>query len=229
MLLPLTWSLDIFCLGAFFADGRGGSGLRLLRMIKSTIQNPPRDAGAMKKNSGSGPTEQMRQRSNGRTDNMYGNIESGRGGGMSSHDANANIMVSNPLLSCLDFHHFSLHGLLHRLRISRAHLRRGHGILTIQIDDFPLPFQEQQNNERISELSDQVARLKGLTIDIGNEVREQNSLLDNMGDGFTNVGDMLTGTLARMGVMLDRGGAKHMCYLVAFVVFVMVFLYWLVR
>jgi len=139
------------------------------------------------------------------------------------------IFISDPLLPCLDFHHFSLHGLLHRLRISRAHLRRGHGILTIQIDDFPLPFQEQQNNERISELSDQVARLKGLTIDIGNEVREQNSLLDNMGDGFTNVGDMLTGTLARMGVMLDRGGAKHMCYLVAFVVFVMVFLYWLVR
>lgn len=130
--------------------------------------------------SNSNPTDQMRQRPSGRNDNMYGNIESGRGGGMSSHDANANIM-------------------------------------------------EQQNNERISELSDQVARLKGLTIDIGNEVREQNSLLDNMGDGFSNVGDMLTGSLARMGVMLDRGGAKHMCYLVAFVVFVMVFLYWLVR
>lgn len=88
---------------------------------------------------------------------------------------------------------------------------------------------EQQNNDRISELSEQVARLKGLTIDIGNEVREQNSLLDNMGDGFTNVGDMLTGSLARMGMMLERGGAKHMCYLVAFVVFVMVLLYWLVR
>lgn len=88
---------------------------------------------------------------------------------------------------------------------------------------------EQQNNDRISELSEQVARLKGLTIDIGNEVREQNSLLDNMGDGFTNVGDMLTGSLARMGIMLERGGAKHMCYLVAFVVFVMMLLYWLVR
>mmetsp|Transcript_750 Transcript_750/g.1587 ORF Transcript_750/g.1587 Transcript_750/m.1587 type:complete len:151 (-) Transcript_750:30-482(-) len=133
-----------------------------------------------------GPLKQMRQRpKNGRNDDMYGNIESGRGGGnrgggMSSHDANANIM-------------------------------------------------EQQNNDRINELSDQVARLKGLTIDIGNEVREQNSLLDNMGDGFSNVGDMLTGSLARMGSMLERGGAKHMCYLVAFVVFVMVFLYWLVR
>ena len=123
----------------------------------------------------------MRQRPNGRPDDMFGNLESGRGrGGMSSHDANANIM-------------------------------------------------EQQNNDRISELSDQVARLKGLTIDIGNEVREQNSLLDNMGDGFSNVGDMLTGSLARMGIMLERGGAKHMCYLVVFVVFVMVFLYWLVK
>mmetsp|Transcript_11003 Transcript_11003/g.25599 ORF Transcript_11003/g.25599 Transcript_11003/m.25599 type:complete len:130 (-) Transcript_11003:76-465(-) len=129
----------------------------------------------------------MRQRANGKpNDDMYNNLETGRGGprsgnrGMSSHEANANIM-------------------------------------------------EQQNNDRISELSDQVARLKGLTIDIGNEVREQNSLLDNMGDGFTNVGDMLSGSLARMGIMLERGGAKHMCYLVCFVVFVMVFLYWLVK
>jgi len=29
---------------------------------------------------------------------------------------------------------------------------------------------EQQNNEKIYELSEQVSRLKGLTIDIGNEV-----------------------------------------------------------
>ena len=124
---------------------------------------------------------------------MYNNLESGRGGpprsgggsnsnnrGMSSHEANSNIL-------------------------------------------------ESQNNARISELSEQVARLKGLTIDIGNEVREQNSLLDNMGDGFSNVGGMLAGSLARMGVMMERGGAKHMCYLVVFVVFVMVLLYWLVR
>ena len=88
---------------------------------------------------------------------------------------------------------------------------------------------ESQNNDRISDLSDQVARLKGLTLDIGNEVQEQNNLLDGMGDSFGNVGDMLTGSLQRMGIMLERGGAKHMCYLVAFVVFVMVFLYWLVR
>ena len=86
---------------------------------------------------------------------------------------------------------------------------------------------EQQNNERISELSEQVAMLKGLTIDIGNEVREQNSLLDSMQDGFMSTQDMLAGSLRRIGTMLESGGAKHMCYMVAFVVFVMVFLYWL--
>ena len=86
---------------------------------------------------------------------------------------------------------------------------------------------EQQNNDRMSELSDQVARLKGLTIDIGNEVREQNSLLDQMNDGFSSTGDLLAGSLRRIGTMLESGGAKHMMYMVGFVVFAMVFLYWM--
>lgn len=86
---------------------------------------------------------------------------------------------------------------------------------------------EQQNNERIYELSQQVSRLKGLTIDIGNEVREQNSFLDNMGDGFMNTRDLLQGSMRRIGTMLETGGSKHMCYMVAFVVFVVVFLYWM--
>jgi len=86
---------------------------------------------------------------------------------------------------------------------------------------------EQQNNEYIDELSDQVARLKGLTIDIGNEVREQNSLLDNMGDNFSNVGDMLSSSLGRIGTMLESGGTKHMLYMVTFCVVVMCALWWL--
>ena len=86
---------------------------------------------------------------------------------------------------------------------------------------------EQQNNEYIDELSDQVARLKGLTIDIGNEVREQNSLLDGMGDGFQNVGDMLGNSLHRIGTMLNSGGTKHMLYMVTFCVVVVCFLWWL--
>jgi blocked-early-in-transport protein 1 len=68
---------------------------------------------------------------------------------------------------------------------------------------------------------------QGLTIDIGNEVREQNSLLDQMGSGFESTRDMLQGSLARIGVMLDTSSGKHMCYMVLFVVFVVVFLYWM--
>jgi blocked-early-in-transport protein 1 len=66
-----------------------------------------------------------------------------------------------------------------------------------------------------------------LTIDIGNEVREQNSLLDQMGDGFQSTRDMLQGSLARIGIMLETSSGKHMCYMVLFVVFVVIFLYWM--
>ena len=86
---------------------------------------------------------------------------------------------------------------------------------------------ESQNNERINELSDQVARLKGLTIDIGSEVREQNSLLDNMGDGFMHTGDLLRSSLSRIGTMLETGGTKHMLYMIIFCVVAMCFLWWL--
>ena len=88
---------------------------------------------------------------------------------------------------------------------------------------------EQQNNDRIDDLSEQVARLKGLTIDIGNEVREQNSLLDQMGEGFSNTGDLLAGSLKKIGTMLESGGAKHMCYLVGFTVATFVVLYMLMK
>jgi blocked-early-in-transport protein 1 len=88
---------------------------------------------------------------------------------------------------------------------------------------------EQQNDERISELSEQVAMLKGLTIDIGNEVKEQNGLLDQMQNGFSNTGDMLAGSLRRIGTMLESGGSKHMLYMVGFIVGVMVLLWVLMK
>jgi len=37
---------------------------------------------------------------------------------------------------------------------------------------------------------------------------------------------LLQGSLRRIGFMLERGGTKHMFYMVGFVVAVMVFLYW---
>lgn len=102
-------------------------------------------------------------------------------------------------------------------------VERGNG----RFNDTNANILEQQNNERIYELGEQVARLKGLTIDIGNEVREQNSLLDQMGDGFMNARDLLQGSLKRIDTMLDSTGSKHMIYMVMFIVFVVIFLYWM--
>lgn len=87
---------------------------------------------------------------------------------------------------------------------------------------------EQQNNAYINELSDQVQHLKRITLDIGNEVNEQNRFLDGMGDGFSNTRDLLAGSLRQIGTMLESGGSKHMCYMVSFIVFAMVFLYWVI-
>jgi blocked-early-in-transport protein 1 len=108
---------------------------------------------------------------------------------------------------------------------SRKGAGRGGGGLSAR--DANANILEEQNNARINELSEHVSRLKGLTLDIGNEVREQNSLLDGMGDGFQNTRDMLQGSLMRIGTMLESGGAKHMCYMVLFAVSVMIFLWWL--
>lgn len=100
---------------------------------------------------------------------------------------------------------------------------------SLTASDMNANIMESQNNERIDELSQQVARLKGLTIDIGNEVREQNSLLDQMQDGFASTGDMLAGSLRKIGTMLQAGGAKHMMYMVMFIVAVFILLYWLMK
>ncbi|GMI43676.1 hypothetical protein TrCOL_g2930 [Triparma columacea] len=84
---------------------------------------------------------------------------------------------------------------------------------------------ENQNNERIGALSDQVATLKSLTLDINTEVSEQNRLLDGMDTSFNNIGGLLGSTMNRITTMMDATGSRHMWYLAGFVVVVMVFLY----
>jgi len=88
---------------------------------------------------------------------------------------------------------------------------------------------ERQNDERISELSNTVNHLKSLTIEIGNEVRDQNSMLDDMGGGFANAQALIGKTMGRIGDMLSSGGGRHMLVMVGFVVGVVVFLYWMIR
>jgi blocked-early-in-transport protein 1 len=78
---------------------------------------------------------------------------------------------------------------------------------------------ESENNRHISQLGDQVSLLKGLTLEIGNEVESQNTLLDQLGNSMFDTSGMLGSTLKRINDMMARGGSRHMCYLIAFIVF----------
>ncbi|TFJ85408.1 hypothetical protein NSK_003367 [Nannochloropsis salina CCMP1776] len=88
---------------------------------------------------------------------------------------------------------------------------------------------EEENNRRIGDLAGQVSMLKELTIDIGTEVRSQNHLLDDMGSGFLRTDGLMGSTMRRLNKMLTTSSSRHMLWLVAFVVFVFIFVYYIIR
>ena len=63
-------------------------------------------------------------------------------------------------------------------------------------------------------------------MDLGNEVRDQNSLLDGMGDNFQVVGDGINRTINEVKRLASTGGPGHICALMlfAFVFFILVYL-----
>ncbi|ETV72361.1 hypothetical protein H257_12511 [Aphanomyces astaci] len=86
---------------------------------------------------------------------------------------------------------------------------------------------EDQNDEKIDQLSIQIGALKKMTQDINNAVKEDNKFLDGMGQDFDNTDSLMGGTLKKLGNMMDTGGGKHMWMLIGFVVVVFVLLYFL--
>ncbi|CAM9363180.1 unnamed protein product [Pylaiella littoralis] len=88
---------------------------------------------------------------------------------------------------------------------------------------------EMQNNAHIDDLSDQVSRLKHLTIDIGQEVRSQNDLISGMEGQMFDARGLLGGTLRRINTMMTQGGSRHMCYLVAFIVFTFMVIWYILK
>ena len=86
---------------------------------------------------------------------------------------------------------------------------------------------EEENNAQISALKDQVSALKELTLDINTEVNEQNKFLNNMSSDFDSTEGLLGGTMGKLKHMVDQGGSKHMCLLIAFVVFVFLVLWFI--
>eukprot|EP00475_Leptophrys_vorax_P017400 TRINITY_DN24070_c0_g1_i1.p1 TRINITY_DN24070_c0_g1~~TRINITY_DN24070_c0_g1_i1.p1 ORF type:complete len:136 (+),score=32.21 TRINITY_DN24070_c0_g1_i1:203-610(+) len=87
---------------------------------------------------------------------------------------------------------------------------------------------EQQNNDYAAQLSERVNALKGLTIDIGEEVKQQNRMLDGMQSDFGSAGQFLSSTMKKLSDMMSSGGSKNMCYLALAAFFIFVLLYFLI-
>ena len=88
---------------------------------------------------------------------------------------------------------------------------------------------ERENDQLLNNLSGKVAALKSLTIDIGNEVKEQNKYLNGMDDDF-NFGEGLLGsTMKRLQVMAAKSNKRFTLYLVLFSFAVFLLIYYIVK
>eukprot|EP00451_Oxyrrhis_marina_P016888 CAMPEP_0204313516 /NCGR_PEP_ID=MMETSP0469-20131031/3644_1 /ASSEMBLY_ACC=CAM_ASM_000384 /TAXON_ID=2969 /ORGANISM="Oxyrrhis marina" /LENGTH=142 /DNA_ID=CAMNT_0051293825 /DNA_START=40 /DNA_END=467 /DNA_ORIENTATION=+ len=67
---------------------------------------------------------------------------------------------------------------------------------------------EQQNDEQLDDLESRIHTLRQISEDINSEVSDSNKLLGGMDSQFDKARGMLKGTMGRLNVMVQQGGAK---------------------
>jgi len=88
---------------------------------------------------------------------------------------------------------------------------------------------EQQNDELSERLSEKVMRLKRVAISIGDEVRDQNMLLNGMETSFDSTRSILASTMKKLGIVSRTGGKNVLCYLILFAFFVFLIIYYCIH
>ncbi|XP_066914293.1 BET1 homolog [Clytia hemisphaerica] len=86
---------------------------------------------------------------------------------------------------------------------------------------------EEENDNMTENLFGKVKELKSLSIDIGNEVRHQNKMLNEMDEEFDGVGSFLQGTMGRLKALTKKGYHKNLMYVILFC-FVVLFVTWFI-
>jgi blocked-early-in-transport protein 1 len=71
--------------------------------------------------------------------------------------------------------------------------------------------------------------MREIAFDLDQQLKEDNSLIDQAGSGLERVTNMMKSTLGNVNQMLATGGSKHMCYLILFIVVVFMGLYSLMK
>lgn len=88
---------------------------------------------------------------------------------------------------------------------------------------------ENENDEMTESLKDKIRNLKTVSIEIGNEVKNQNRLLRNIDDDFEKTGGFLGHTMSRV-LRLSKGRHNYyICYLMLFACVVFFILYIVIK
>ncbi|KAL9065922.1 MAG: hypothetical protein Q9161_007906 [Pseudevernia consocians] len=84
---------------------------------------------------------------------------------------------------------------------------------------------EQQNNSRLSELSSKVSALRGVTVDIYDNARDQH-VIDNSSDVFSSMTTSIKGSAGRLGRMAQQGNKVAIFKLAGIIIGVVVVVWW---
>ncbi|KAF2804691.1 uncharacterized protein BDZ99DRAFT_467375 [Mytilinidion resinicola] len=85
---------------------------------------------------------------------------------------------------------------------------------------------ERQNNSRLDELASKVSALRGVTIDIYDNARDQ-AVIDNANETFSSFSTTLKGSATRLGRMAQSGNKVAVLKLAGIIIVAVVVLYWI--
>jgi len=88
---------------------------------------------------------------------------------------------------------------------------------------------EEQNDDAIDSLRNKVNALRGITIDINDEIKNQKHLIRTMDDEFDSTEGLLAGSMRRVQRLASGGHNRYIFYLILFAVFVFLYVYYVIR
>ncbi|KAH7074169.1 hypothetical protein FB567DRAFT_479665 [Paraphoma chrysanthemicola] len=85
---------------------------------------------------------------------------------------------------------------------------------------------EQQNNSRLDDLASKVSALRGVTIDIYDNARDQH-VIDSTSETFSSFGTTLKGSATRLTRMASSGNKVAILKLAGMIIAAVILLYWI--
>ncbi|KAI1280771.1 BET1 -like protein [Halotydeus destructor] len=84
---------------------------------------------------------------------------------------------------------------------------------------------ENENDQLVNGLRNKVGTLRSLTLDMGDEIKSQNSILGDMDSEFDSVWGKLSSSMSRVTRLAKAGHNRYILYLIGFSFFVFFVIY----